>query len=119
MQETLDTEQTGMTPELEQEAVALRENIGKRALALSELRRDRKTRTHVSSLPGLSGKVLSGPTATGNLIDDIDQTVKKHQLNGAKRKAKKRYRQNEGAYQEQAANEAYADDVELNGWSQK
>ncbi len=118
-QETLQSnpvQEAGLSPEQAQTAVDLRQNIGEKAAALAGLEHDMTNR---STTGFMTGDRVSGPSVTQSIEDDVNHVVKQHQVNKAQRAAKKHFKQNEGAYQEQAVKEATEAGVELNGWEQE
>lgn len=95
----------GLSPELEQTAVALRQNESEKAVELEQhkARADRYETfyTHRAS--------EHTPTMTTSTFNAIGTRVKQHKLNKAERAAKKHFEEHEDAYIEQAQIEMQSD----------
>ena len=103
-------EQVGMTPEMQREAVRLREDIGVAADGERHAYADK----HHFERAEMNGGVFAGLNLFGIAWHNAHPVVKKAQRVNAEHKATKHFRQNEAAYVEQAEEEASESGIELN-----
>lgn len=106
-------EVAGLTPDQQQAAAELNQNVQERASQLSHTRAN--VYDYGSSHTGmLSGDIVSGPSVISAWSGDIATGFRNQQLKSAERAAKRHYKKHETGYQTQALKEAADAGVEIN-----
>lgn len=109
-QEPNPAELVGLSPEQQERAVELRQNVAGRTDQLRHTQNTAYGSTHTSML---SGNTVSGPSVMSVWTGDIATGIKEAQLKSAKFAAKRHYRKHQAEYQVQAYKDATAAGVEV------